>query len=240
MGGDPRASLGPLAKTPGLEGVAPGLKLQILTTEHWSLLSTRALSWDEAFARAGMFLSAVTGAVFALSLVARVTRFGSEFVVFALLVLPVILFIGVATFRRLIEINREDVRWVIGMNRLRHAYLEAAPELRPYFVAGTSDDEPGIMTTFGATVGRGGFLHEFVTTPGLIAVINGVVAGALAAVATFAVGLSTGAAIPVALGAGIATVAALSSAHYRLVLVPRRRLEPTFPGIQAGSSVTNR
>jgi hypothetical protein len=96
------------------------------------------------------------------------------------------------------------------------------------------------MTTFGATAGRGGFLHEFVTTPGLIAVINGVVAGALAAVATFAVGLSTGAAIPVALGAGIATVAALSSAHYRLVLVPRRRLEPTFPGIQAGSSVTNR
>jgi hypothetical protein len=32
----------------------PALRLQILTTEHWSLLSTRALSWNEAFSRATM------------------------------------------------------------------------------------------------------------------------------------------------------------------------------------------
>jgi hypothetical protein len=36
----------------------PGLRLQILTTALWGLLSTRALSWNEAFSRAATFLSA--------------------------------------------------------------------------------------------------------------------------------------------------------------------------------------
>jgi hypothetical protein len=125
------------------ERLAPNLRLQILTTEHWSLLSTRALSWNEAFSRATMFLTLLSGSVVALALVAGVMGFDDGFTTFALLLLPLVLFAGVGTFRRLIEINREDVRWVIGMNRLRHAYLEAAPDLRPYFVTGWYDDEAG-------------------------------------------------------------------------------------------------
>ncbi len=38
---------------------------------------------------------------------------------------------------------------VAGMNRLRHAYVEIAPELEPYFVTGTTDDEEGVMKTLG-------------------------------------------------------------------------------------------
>ena len=37
------------------------------------------------------------------------------------------------------EVGLDDA-WVVGMNRLRHAYLEAAPELRPYFVTAWTDD----------------------------------------------------------------------------------------------------
>lgn len=100
-----------------------------------------------------MSLSALTGpVVVALALVAGVTGFARGFVIFALLVLPVVLFAGVGTFRRLIEINREDVRWVVGMDRLRHA-SSAAPELRPYFVTAWTDDEAGIMTTFYGMLG---------------------------------------------------------------------------------------
>jgi hypothetical protein len=39
----------------GGPSLPPALRLQILTTEHWSLLSTRALTWNEAFSRATMF-----------------------------------------------------------------------------------------------------------------------------------------------------------------------------------------
>ena len=228
---------------PLLEGEAArlpaDLRLQILTTEHWSLLSTRALSWNEAFSRATMFLSTLTGSVVALALVAGVMGFAEGFVAFALLLLPVVLFAGVTTFRRLIEIDREDVVWVIGMNRLRHAYLAAAPELRPYFVTGWTDDERGIMTTFAARPGPGSFAHEFVTTPGLVAVIDGVVAGVLAAIVGLKLGLGPDVIMAMAVLVGLAMIGLLAAIQYRLVIMPRG-MEPRFPHDQPVSSATNR
>lgn len=227
--------MNPLTGIAGSEDLSPGLRLQILTTEHWSLLSTRALSWNEAFNRATMFLSALSGAVVALALVAGATSFDDGFTMFALLLLPVVLFAGVATFGRLVEINDEDVRWVIGMNRLRHAYLEAAPELRPYFVTGSYDDEAGIMMTFGATAGPGGFAHEFVTTPGLIAVVDGVVAGVLAAIVGLQIGLGTPGTVGLAVAVALVTVGLLASYQFRRVIGPRGHRTARFPDGQAGS-----
>jgi hypothetical protein len=207
----------------------PALRLQILTTEHWSLLSTRALNWNEAFSRATMFLAVLSGAVVALALVAQATAFGEGFVTFALLILPVVLFVGVATFVRLVAINHEDVGWVVGMNLLRHAYLAAAPELRPYFVTGSSDDEGAIMATFGASPGPGSFAHEFVTTPGMLAVIDGVIAGVLAGTATLRAGWDTPIGIGSAISVGLLTVALLALYQYRGVVGPRSRRQPRFP-----------
>ena len=45
------------------------IRLQILTTEHWSLLASRSLAWNESFTRASMFLSTLTGSIVALSLI---------------------------------------------------------------------------------------------------------------------------------------------------------------------------
>lgn len=236
----PAAGLNPLTGAVGPEDLPPAVRLQVLATEHWSLLSTRALSWNEAFSRATMFLSAVSGAVVALALVAGETGFDRAFVTFATVLLPVVLFLGVATFGRLVEINREDVRWVIGMNRLRHAYLTAAPDLAPYFVTGSSDDEAGIMITFGAKPGRGGFVHEFVTTPGLIAVVNGVVAGALAASVGIWIHASGELIVGLAAAAGLATIGLLATVQYRAVVIPRSLHDPRFPMDQAGSSATKR
>ena len=36
-----------------------------------------------------------------------------------------------------------------GMNRLRHAYLEIAPELEPHFVAGHTTIPQGVYETYG-------------------------------------------------------------------------------------------
>jgi hypothetical protein len=44
-------------------GATPAaLRVQILSTEHWSLLATRSQTWNESFARAQMFLSRDRGA----------------------------------------------------------------------------------------------------------------------------------------------------------------------------------
>ncbi|HEX2194139.1 MAG TPA: hypothetical protein VHK63_04150 [Candidatus Limnocylindria bacterium] len=163
------------------------LRAQLLATEHWSLLATRSLSWNESFARAGMFLTLLSGAIVALALVAQATSFGEGFVVFALLLLPVLLVVGLATYARLLEVNNEDLVWVAGMNRLRRAYLELAPDLERHFVTGVTEDRSGMLRTYGAVVETGGgLLHGLITTPGTIAFVNAMLAAVLAAVATIA------------------------------------------------------
>jgi hypothetical protein len=173
-GGDPAA----------LDAALRAVRVQMLATEHWSLLATRSLSWNEAFARAGMFLSLLTGSVVALALVAQATDFGEGFVLFALLTLPVVLFVGLATYVRLLEINNEDYVWVRGMNRLRGAYLEIDPTIAPYFITGTSESASDIFKTFGSddTSLDTGRFHGFVTTPSTIAFVNAMLAAVLAAI----------------------------------------------------------
>ena len=53
---EPMADRGPQAPAPHPSTV----RLQILTTEHWSLLASRGLAWNESFSRAGMYLSTLS------------------------------------------------------------------------------------------------------------------------------------------------------------------------------------
>src|SRR5256714_14937411 len=143
------------ARTPGMgdvtpaEGASAAMRLQILSTEHWSLLASRSLAWNEAFSRAGMFLTALSGAIVALGLVGGASGFGEAFTLFALVILPVVLFIGAATYVRLGASNYHEALCVIGMNRIRAAYLELAPDLQRYFVMSGHDDLRGVGITMG-------------------------------------------------------------------------------------------
>ena len=53
----PPAGASTTAATPTGSGLDDPRALQILSTEHWSLLSGRSLAYNEAFSRAGMFLT---------------------------------------------------------------------------------------------------------------------------------------------------------------------------------------
>src|SRR6202521_4694106 len=50
---------------------AQGVSMQILSTEHWSLLATRSLGYTDIYSRANMFFSMLSGAVIALALIAQ-------------------------------------------------------------------------------------------------------------------------------------------------------------------------
>lgn len=222
-------SIRPAATRLGDEAVrepAPiSVQLQILSTEHWSLLATRSLTWSESFARAQMFLTVLSGAVVALALVAQATSFGAGFAAFALVTLPVALFVGFATFVRLVAANNDEARWVIGMNRIRAAYLEMAPELEPYFITGYHDDEKGLMVT----AGYADFptLGGYVTTPAVIGVIN----GAVAAMIVFLAASQLHAATPVAAALGLVTFVASNVALSRYVARDRRKQARAHPAI---------
>jgi hypothetical protein len=68
--------------------------------------------------------------VVALSLVVQASGFDDSFRIVALIVLPLVLFVGLATFLRLVEADIEDAWLVIGMNRVRRGYLELARRFR--------------------------------------------------------------------------------------------------------------
>jgi hypothetical protein len=194
--------------------------MQILSTEHWSLLATRSLSWSESFARAGLFLSVVSATAVALALVGQATDFGDRFVAFALVMLPVDLFVGLATFTRLDEVNGEDAVWVAGMNRIRHAYLEVNPGLAPYFITGATDDPSGIERTIGVHRPGSVFAHWIVTMPGMVAVIDGVLAGLIVGLAVNTVAHM---AMPEAIAAG-----ALVGVIVPVILAVRSRSSMTW------------
>jgi hypothetical protein len=170
---------------PAAPGPGVATALQILATEHWSLLATRSLTFTESLSRVSMFLAILSGAVIALALVAQADQFGPTFILVAILTLSVVLFAGIATIGRLMSLNRDDFRWVIAMNRLRHGYLELHPELEPNFMTSQYDDLPGALQTLGIDVtaarGLGSVLHVIQTLPGMLSVIVAAVVGAIGA-----------------------------------------------------------
>jgi hypothetical protein len=157
------------------------VRLQILTTEHWSLLASRGLAWNEAFARAGMYLSTLSASLVALGLIGGIDQFGDVFFIFAFVTLPVVLFIGIGAWLRMAVSNYHDAQTVFGMNRIRGAYLEIAPDLEPYFVMGVHDDPAGIGITMAMPKGTPVWVHLISSTPFLVVTLNAVVAGAIGA-----------------------------------------------------------
>src|SRR5918995_840448 len=101
--------------------------IQILSTEHWSLLGARSLAYNEAFVRAGMFLTFLSMSFVGLALLAQAMSFGEEFLSVAALVLAFDFVVGLTTFMRMNGANLDDLRANHGMARIRHAYTEITP-----------------------------------------------------------------------------------------------------------------
>ena len=221
----------PRTPTPVLSdrsGVTDGVRAQILATEHWSLLATRSMTWNEVFSRASMFITVLSASVVALALVAQINAFGPGFRLFALLVLPVVLLVGLATLVRLGDASSDDFWLMIGMNRLRHAYLELAPELEPYFVTEHHDDEVSVMLSYGLNA-RLRLSRFLAGTPNLVAAINVVVVGVFAALIADTLGASDVIDVVVGIIAALAAAVGFGVLAFRMISSVRREHHPRFP-----------
>jgi len=152
-------------------------------------------------------------------------------------ILPVVLFIGVATWIRLSASNHHETLCVVGMNRIRAAYLELAPDLARYFVMSAHDDFRGIGITMGVQPGGGRayWLAQMISgTPTVIEVLNSVLVGAIAAVA--AVRLGSPPAVAFLVGAAGFTIAITLHAWYVRRSVARLMAghHPMFPTPKGG------
>jgi hypothetical protein len=214
----------------------PSMKLQILSTEHWSLLASRSMAWNESFSRAGMFLAALSGAIVALALVAQATSFGDGFRIFGLIVLPVVLFIGVGTVFRMGFANYHDAICVLGMNRIRAGYLRLAPDLDEYFVMGTTDDRRGFDLTQAMVPETPLIVQMLASSVMLVSVIDSVLVGAIVALAVLQLGGTTLLAVFASIIGFALTMLAFLAYARRQIGGLQRSFETRFPSAPAGTT----
>jgi hypothetical protein len=84
-------------------GTRLGPAATFATTEHFNLQTARAVTVSEANGRASIYLAALSGNLIALAFVGQMSRLGAAFYAFALILLPVLAFVGAVTFRRLVQ-----------------------------------------------------------------------------------------------------------------------------------------
>ena len=89
------------------------------TTEHFNLQTARAVTVSEANGRASIYLAALSGNLIALAFVGQMSRLGAAFYAFALILLPVLAFVGVVTFLRLTQSSIEDLAYARRIALLR-------------------------------------------------------------------------------------------------------------------------
>ena len=149
----------------------------MMTTEHFTLQTARSATISDANGRSSLFLSSTSAVSVALAFIGQVSNVGEPFIVFSLVLLPSLYFLGLVTFARTLETAIEDTIYARGINRIRHFYQERAPQLKSYFILSANDDMPGTLSSIGITPSN---IQTLFTTAGMIAVINSIIASVFA------------------------------------------------------------
>lgn len=167
------------------------------TTEHFNLQTARAVTVSEANGRAGIYLAALSSNLIALAFIGQMSRLGVAFYAFALILLPVLAFLGVVTFLRLVQSSIEEIAYAHRIALLRDFYLQLTPELEPYLVVlrGTRS----VAAVDGARLTPSAW-QLTLTAAGMIAAVNSVVVAACAGLVLQAADVHP-LAIPLACGA---------------------------------------
>jgi hypothetical protein len=217
------------ASSPGIpslpaDGSRDSLVMQVLSTEHFSLLTHRSLAYNEAFTRVGMFLTFLSMSFVALALLSGAMPFSQDFLVIAAIVLGFDLVIGLTTFVRVGNANSEDLYAVHGMARIRHGYVELAPETEPYITSATNDDLASVLRAYSTADPesiRANILYGLSSSGGMLGIVVSLVAGAFGAVTALALGVAGF--VSFLFGALLATLCFVASVRWALRRALRNR-----------------
>jgi hypothetical protein len=185
----------------------PNVRAQLLATEHWSLLATRSTTQSEVLSRITTFLMLLSASIVSIGLVGQATRFSSLFVTFALLLIGLLLVVGTLTQLRIGHASMEDLAHVIGMNRLRAAYVDLDPGIEPHLVTSPHDDDNGLWQTYNHLVGPRSVTQPLASTGAFIVFLNAALIGLFAALVMLAVHAAPAAIAAVGAGCGLLFIA---------------------------------
>jgi hypothetical protein len=201
----------------------------ILTAEYTVLAASLGAAWAASLSRTSIFLVVLSAAGVALGFVAP--GGGENLRVHALVILPLLLFLGVATFVRLVQVQRESVVYITGQNRIRRFFADSVPAGRPYFVLPLHDDPQALFRSPGTGMNRRQprfpLLYLVVQTQGIVGVITAAVAAVFGGIAFLPLGATTGWIFAGALF--VATLAALFGYWQRSLKELWAAIRPLYP-----------
>jgi len=201
---------------------------ELLAAEHWSLLATRSTTQGEVLSRITTFLMLVSGSIVSLALIGQVTRFDRRFITFALVLLGMVVMVGLLTQVRLGNAAVEDRAHVIGMNRLRAAYLELDPGIERYLVTSAHDDD-GIWQTYNHLMGPNPIWQPFASSAAFIMLVNAGLTGVFAGLVAVALGATGPLVGAVAAACGLAFLGSSGTLAARRIRRVHRRHVSLFP-----------
>ena len=207
----------------------PQAAVTFATTEHFNLQTERAATIGEANGRASIFLGSVSAGLVALGFAAQGGNSGATMRSFALVLFPVLAFLGLSTFERVLQVSIEDLALGIRINRIRRFYLEAAPGLHGWLApAPTADTFEAAVRSIGLKPRPGQVL---LTVAGAISIVNSVLAGVWVGMAVSF--LPGPAVVPVLVGLAAMLGAALGQHRYQM---RRRQAAPSPFAHEAGAT----
>ena len=206
--------------------------IKVLLAEYGVLAAAISGTWTLGTSRNQLVITALSGMSVALALIANVTGFTGPFFAFALILLPIVTGLGVVTYIRLLESTAETIAYAHGMNRIRHFFVEYAPDAAPYLVLSTHDDLAGFRAAVGFIGGPNpprevllGLTH----LPGLVVSIVAVSAGLIALVGAGALGYGPSQAAVAGLIVLSLVGLTMARAYFQTVHTTFRSLEVRFP-----------
>ena len=193
--------------------------VSFVTTEHFALQGSRASTISESTGRASMFLTAVSGGLVALGLVATASGIGSTFYAFALILLPTLAFVGAVTFERALQSGVADYGYGRRIALLRGFYFDNAPEVTPYLLTVPEAERVRVQGL------GGGPWQGLLTVAGMVGVIACVLFGSTIGLAV-AVAFGHKLALSLLAGGVVALVALVALMRFQRAAWMRAATEP--------------
>lgn len=204
--------------------------LRVLLAEYSVLQTSLGNAWGQAQQRTNVLLAVLSALAVAIGLAAQATGFAGS-MAFTLVVLSIALFVGLATFIRVIQASREAAMIMFNMNRIRHYLRGSAPGSAPYFMLPVNDDEAALLRGLASGMYRdppNPLVFGLVQIPGVVAVVTSAIAGSAVAIVASLTGIT---AVMVTSGLGVFAVSLLLLMGYwrRQVMELRDSHTPMFP-----------
>lgn len=192
-----------------------------VTTEHFTLQGARAATISETNGRASIFLSSVSAGLVAIAFAGQTSR--PALYTFALVLFPVLSFLGLVTFRRTLQTSIDDTIYLQRINRLRRFYLDTVPELSHYISRPAPDDD--VAAVLRSEGYRGGSWQTMLSVPGTVGLLTSVLLGVTVG---FVAAVLTDDSLWAATIAGVAVFVAAAVLHHRYERAARPRAHAAY------------